>query len=159
MECPNRPNDDDYRVLETDSDSGDFNDDDVLDEDYKPVHDESSSDDCDDGDFTSDDDRPNVEEDDCTNTCRSWDELSEVFPVYKTSVLSNRNRPTADVNNECNSVTNNCDTSANLNCRLYMQQPLDGADKKMLKNHSCLYCGKHLSKMARHLQQVHTTCQ
>jgi len=43
MECPNRPNDDDYRVSEIDSDSGDFNDDDVLDEDYKPVHDESVS--------------------------------------------------------------------------------------------------------------------
>jgi len=77
MGCPNRPNDDDYRVSETDSDSGD-------DADYKLAHVESSSVDCNDGDLTSVNDRPNVEEVDYTNTCRSWDELSEVSPIYKT---------------------------------------------------------------------------
>jgi len=98
MGCPNRLNDDDYRVSETDSDSGD-------DDDYKPAHVESSSVDCNDGDLTSVNDRPNVEEDDCKNTCKSWDELSEVSPVYKTRVPSVRNRPSAH-ENECNTVSN-----------------------------------------------------
>ena len=46
-------------------------------------------------------------------------------------------------------------TSVHQEDKLYVQQSVVGGKKRQLKNHSCLYCEKQISKMARHLEQVH----
>ena len=80
-------------------------------------------------------------------TWRLSDELSEVFPMY------NKASSSTETITECHSVSSS--TSVHQEDKLYVQQSVVGGKKRQLKNHSCLYCEKQISKMARHLEQVH----
>ena len=113
---------------------------DESDEDYNPLEDESAS-----VDLEGNGDTSEIEEDHCES--RLSDELSEVFPMY------NKASSSTETITGCHSVSSS--TSVHQEDKLYMQQSVVGGEKRQLKNHSCLYCEKQISKMARHLEQVH----
>ena len=110
------------------------------DEDYNPLEDKSAS-----VDLEGNGDTSEIEEDHCES--RLSDELSEVFPMY------NKASSSTETITECHSVSSS--TSVHQEDKLYVQQSVVGGKKRQLKNHSCLYCEKQISKMARHLEQVH----
>ena len=113
---------------------------DESDEDYNPLEDESAS-----VDLEGNGDTSEIEED--HSESRLSDELSEVFPMY------NKASSSTETITGCHSVSSS--TSVHQEDKLYVQQSVVGGEKRQLKNHSCLYCEKQISKMARHLEQVH----
>ena len=74
--------------------------------------------------------------------------MSEVFPMYNKA--SSSTEPIIG----CHSVSSS--TSVHQEDKLYVQQSVVGGKKRQLKNYSCLYFEKQISKMARHLEQVHS---